>query len=833
MHDAKVKAIHSDNGGEYAPVARYAAELGISVQRSAPYTPQSNGIAERQNRSIFEMARTSLAASGLSRKFWVEAVKNAVHIRNRLPDASGVSPFENLFGRSPSITGFRPLGCLAYMLQHDCMRRKLDDKSVRCVLLANMDHGNYRLLELSSDKVHVSRHVVFDENAYPMRQQSSDTDTNVHRADNMPGVELAQDSVETDERLSDTVVEVDGVQADDASADESVSESSVDTPESEPSVTDTGEAMAPWQVQLADDVTTTAVEEQQAGTAPATESRYPSRARRPPGAWWALNANAPCCHLQWSEQPVPADAAQSCHVQKARESDSPTLKEALSSPYRDLWEAAIAEELESLREAGTWELVEPPRGIKVFPSRFVLKVKRNSDGSLERRKARLVLKGNFQRADIDYFDTYAPVADFVVVRIMLAMACANSWVVHQLDVKSAFLNGYLDEEIYMKLPGEYARSDGKVCKLKRAIYGLRQAPRAWNKRLCDDLRGRGFTSLVNAESVFRGNLTGYVVYLVIYVDDILVVSESERAVVMAKQSLGTLYTVKDMGVAEYFLGVKIEREHGCLKLTQESYIHSVLERYGMQDCKPVVTPMVQSSDLMVKSPRSDSEASRMDGVPYREAIGSLLYLAVRTRPEIAVAVSVLAKHVQEPRPCHWEGVKRVFRYLRGSANQGLCYTATGTDPALTIYCDADWASDPENRRSRSGVVCYIGSSLVAWKSRRQTTPSVSSCEAEYIALFEAGRDAVWMRSLLCELGMCPGAVPTVVHHDNQGSIAWAQGGLRKVKHVELKYHHTQHLIESKQIRIEYVESSQNAADVMTKALSGPSFQRALKLLSIA
>jgi hypothetical protein len=179
---------------------------------------------------------------------------------------------------------------------------------------------------------------------------------------------------------------------------------------------------------------------------------------------------------------------------------------------------------------------------------------------------------------------------------------------------------------------------------------------------------------------------------------------------------------------------------------------------------------------------------------------------VRTRPDVLVAVRVLSKHVKEPKPCHWEGVQPVFRYLKGTANHGLCYAATEQDHALKIYCDADWATDPEDRHSRSGVVWNLGNSLVEWTSRRQATPSVYSCEAEYIALIEAGRDAVWMRSLLCELDMCPGTVPIEVLHDNQGSIEWAQGGLRQVKHVELKYHHTQYLIESRKIRISYMES---------------------------
>ena len=832
LHDTKIKAIHSDNGGEYAPVAKYADELGIMVQRSAPYTPQSNGISERQNRSIFEMVRSSLAASGLSRKFWVEAAKNAVYIRNRIPESSGVSPFEKLFGRAPSITGIRPLGCLAYMLQHESARRKLDDKSLRCVLLANLDHGNYRLLDISTNKVHVSRHVEFDETVYPMRTRELQGDIGAGRADNQSNVELVQQRLETDECHTEEMVEtpeppVSGI------ADHSVSDDSADAPDSEPSEDENVEVVTTSSELLETDADAARTDEQIDATVSAGESRYPLRTRRSPGQWWAFHTDTAECHLHGSQKPLSPDANQACHMHKAEESDSPTLREALNSPNRDLWEVSIAEELESLREAGTWEVAVPPRGAKVFPSRFVLKVKRNSDGSLERRKARLVLMGNFQRPHIDYFDTYAPVADFVVVRIVFAMACAKGWVVHQLDVKSAFLNGYLEEEIYMKLPGEYARADGKVCKLNRAIYGLRQAPRAWSKRLCDDLKGCGFTSLVNAESVFQRMVTGTVVYLIIYVDDILVASASEQAAVMAKDSLGKLYKVKDLGKAEYFLGVKIEREQNLLRLSQESYINSVLERYGMQDAKPVVTPMVQSSDLMAKSPRSDSEASRMVGVPYREAIGSLLYLAIRTRPDISVAVSVLAKHVQEPKPCHWEGVKRVLRYLKGTAKHGLCYASTGPDPTLKIYCDADWAFDPEDRHSRSGVVCYLGNSLVAWKSRKQATPSVSSCEAEYISLFEAGRDAVWIRSLLCELGMCAGKIPTRILHDNQGSIAWAQGGMRKVKHVELKYHHTQYLIETEQIQVEYVESSMNAADVMTKALCGKSFQKALEMLSIA
>jgi hypothetical protein len=189
--------------------------------------------------------------------------------------------------------------------------------------------------------------------------------------------------------------------------------------------------------------------------------------------------------------------------------------------------------------------------------------------------------------------------------------------------------------------------------------------------------------------------------------------------------------------------------------------------------------------------------------------------------------------VQEPRPLHWQGLKRVLRYLKGTMTRGLKYAAAaGEASALSIHCDADWGTDPEDRRSRTGVVCRLGSNVVSWTSRKQPTPSVSSCEAEYVALFNAARDAVWMRSLLCEVGECPGRLPTLIHHDNQGSISWAEGGLRKVKHVELKYHFTQHLIQSGQVRVTCVPSEENLADGLTKALAGAQFKKSCQALCV-
>jgi Reverse transcriptase (RNA-dependent DNA polymerase) len=251
--------------------------------------------------------------------------------------------------------------------------------------------------------------------------------------------------------------------------------------------------------------------------------------------------------------------------------------------------------------------------------------------------------------------------------------------------------------------------------------------------------------------------------LIIYVDEILVLTEYIKVMLSVKKQLSKMYTVKDLGEAEYFLVVKIERETSTVKLTQTSYVKSVHDRTGILECKPAQTPMSDPVSLMITQPRTEAEVSQMKDVPFREAIGLVLYIAMRTRPDIAVAVSILLKHVQEPRPAHWEGVKRILRYLKGTMTQGLQYESVpGEQNSLSIHCDADWGTDPEDRRSRTGVVCRMGGNVVSWTSRKQTKPVVSNCEAEYAALFEARRNAVWIRSFLCEVGHCPGKVPTLI-----------------------------------------------------------------------
>jgi hypothetical protein len=517
--------------------------------------------------------------------------------------------------------------------------------------------------------------------------------------------------------------------------------------------------------------------------------------------------------------------------------DSPTLKEALNSSQKLHWIEAISEELESLREADTWENVpSAPPGKRVFPSKFVLKIKRNADRTVERYKARLVFMGNFQRQNIDFFETYSPVVDFTAVRTALTIACQEGMAVHHLDVKCAFLYGRIDEEIYMSLPEEYMPSDGSLCKLKKSIYGLKQAPRAWNERLTEDLKGLGYKAFFHAECIFWRKSEKSKVFLLVYVDDFLLITSAtdESEIRDIKLEIGRLYTIKDLGRAEYFLGINLEISPGSIKLSQSTYIQNVLERFRMDLCKSVISPMLPKSGIHHGKESTEEEENSMASTPYREAIGALMFLSVRTRPDIAAAVGSLAMYVQKPRLVHWEGVKRVLRYLQGTKNEGLVINSVPpAEFTLQVSADADWASDVDNRRSRSGTVCQLGVNTIWWKSRKQTAVAASSCEAEYMALFDSAKDTVWLRNLLCEFGHCPGMEPTVIHHDNQGSIAWATSDTtRRAKHIALRYHFTHDLIQNGLIRLQYVASGSNKADCLTKPLGGSQFVDAKLALGV-
>ena len=418
------------------------------------------------------------------------------------------------------------------------------------------------------------------------------------------------------------------------------------------------------------------------------------------------------------------------------------------------------------------------------------------------------------------------------VRILLALAVQESHYIHQMDVKTAFLNGDLEEDIYMEQPegGEDLEHPEYVCHLKKALYGLKQAPRTWYKKMDSVLQSLGVHREKADNGIFSGKIRNEVVRIALCVDDLIISCSDAKVLMDVKKSLASHFSMKDLGELKHFLGIEInyDRAKGTLLLSQEKAIEDVLEKFNMRECKPISTPMEHS----IRLKESEQNEEELENVPYRSAVGSLMYIMLATRPDIAYSVGVLSRFAENPNKLHWNAVKRVLRYLKGTKRMALQYLRV-PNPKIIGYSDADWASDAD-RKSISGYAFFIGTCLVTWRSRKQSTVALSTAESETIALTEAAKEAQWLRKLMS----IPPEVEIddiLIYADNQASIALSnrEGNHGRTKHFEVRYLYMQDLIERKMLKLEYCPTSEMTADVLTKALPRMKHWKCCRLLGLS
>ena len=504
-----------------------------------------------------------------------------------------------------------------------------------------------------------------------------------------------------------------------------------------------------------------------------------------------------------------------------------TYHEAITRVDGKHWQAAADDEMKSLTDTGTYELVELPSGRKLVDCKWVFKVKTNADGEIERYKARLVAKGFSQVEGIDYTETFAPVAKYGSIRCVLAIAAQLDLEIHQMDVKTAFLNGELEEEIYMRQPPGYTseQTKDKVWKLKKGLYGLKQAPRMWWIKLDSYLQSIGFTRGTADHSIYVQRSDQELVILTVYVDDLLIISNKMSAVERTKRELKRKFEMSDMGEAHYILGIRITRDRAMRKvyLSQEKYVKNILKKFGMEDCKPISTPLEVNQGLSKSmSPQTARDREYMATIPYRQAVGSLMHAMIGTRLDICYAVGAVSQFMSDPGKEHWTAVKRILRYLQGTQDYQL--ELSGSDNSTTVvlhgYCDADWGSNPDNRRSVSGYAFSLGRGTINWSSKRQPTTALSSTEAEYMASTHATKEAIWLRSLLKDFGF-EQVGATIINTDSQGSLALAKNPTHhsRTKHIDIQHHFVREQIELQTIELQYCPTEEMTADVLTKPLA--------------
>jgi Reverse transcriptase (RNA-dependent DNA polymerase) len=467
-----------------------------------------------------------------------------------------------------------------------------------------------------------------------------------------------------------------------------------------------------------------------------------------------------------------------------------------------------------LKNAGTWELVDPPSGANIVGSKWVFRAKKDAAGNIARYKARLVAQGFSQVPGVDYFDTYAPVAKLASTRTVLALAARLDMEIHQIDIKGAYLNGELtpNEIIYMRQPPGYAstESPNKVALLKKTLYGLKQSGRRWYQRLVKILVSElGFTQCEVDQAVFFKTGKSSKAIIVVHVDDCSIAATSLAIMGELKTRIGKFVEVTDLGELHWLLGIEItrDRERRTISMSQRSYIDSILRRYGFEDLKPISTPMDPHIRLSsAQSPTTGLEFAAMKNIPYREAVGSLMYASLGTRPDISFAVTTLSRFSVNPGSAHWEAVKRVFRYLKGTQN--LWLTFGGEEKTLIGYTDAD-GSMAEDRRAISGYAFLIDGGAVSWSAKKQ----------EYVAATYATKEALWLRTLINQL-FSPLPDATTLLSDNQSAIALAKDHQyhARTKHIDVRFHFIRWVIEEGALRLIFCPTDDMVADCLTKAL---------------
>lgn len=499
-----------------------------------------------------------------------------------------------------------------------------------------------------------------------------------------------------------------------------------------------------------------------------------------------------------------------------------SFTEAMGSDQREFWRAAMEEEIKSLIANGTWVLVDR-NDQKLVDNRWVFKIKYDVNGNVERYKARLVARGFTQMYGVDYWETFSPVVRMESLRMMFAIAASRKLKMQQFDVKTAFLNGELEENIFMKQPAGFEDGSGRVCLLKKSIYGLKQASRCWNVAFVKCLIDFGLRQCDSDPCVFVG--TGErLLILGIYVDDGLIVAESEEDI---RQLMDKLKCKFEMSACKFglFLGMEAKvQSNGDILLSQCSYSEKVLDRFGMSDSHPVGTPTVCGSGVI-------ENREVVHDYPYRSAVGSLLYLVVMSRPDLAFAVGSASRHLEEPAKEDVIAVKRVFRYLKGTAMFSIRFLA-GAELDLVGYCDSDYAGDGETRKSTSGFIFLVGGSVVTWRSELQSVVAQSSTEAEYVAAAEAVKELIWLKALFAE--MTGRIVTPTLRVDNQSAIKMINNPVmhRRTKHIDVRYHFIRDEKKKETFVVEFTGTNDQWADMLTKGLSKEKLKRNVDALGV-
>ncbi|KAK8934250.1 hypothetical protein KSP39_PZI014288 [Platanthera zijinensis] len=432
------------------------------------------------------------------------------------------------------------------------------------------------------------------------------------------------------------------------------------------------------------------------------------------------------------------------------------------------------------------------------------------------------MKGYRQVQGVDYDEVYALVARIDTIRLIIALTAHYGWTIMQMDAVAVYLNGYLEEDVYIEQPPGYVVKDKekKVCKLRKALYGLKQGARAWNGRIDTFLQKHGYVKCAYEYALYmKVEKNGDIMILCLYVDVMIFTGSNPVMFEEFKRLMKEEFEMTDLGKLSYFLGVEVQQREDGIFIAQKKYAEEILKKFRMENSKPISTPTDPGTKL-----RKDSKEEGVDPTMFKSLVGSLRYLTF-TRPDIMYAVGVVSRYMEEPKQDHFTAAKRILRYVNGTRDHGLKYSSAG-ELKLVGYSDSDYGVDVNDQKSTSRYAFNMGTAAFSWSSKKQATIALSSCEAEYIAAAVCACQAIWLRNLLEELHHVQDC-PTTVLVDNMSAIQIAKNPVLhgRSKHIEMRYHFLREQVEQKIVEVVYCPTGEQVADIFTKALKVETFEK--------
>jgi transposase InsO family protein len=803
-----IQQLHSDRGGEFKSneFSEFCLLHNIKQSFTAPYSPQQNGVAERAWRSLFECSRCLLLESGSPKSLWAAALDTASYIINRLPSSTNPdrkSPFELFYGKEPQIDHLRVFGCPAYV--HDeTYQGKLSPKSEKGKFIGYERDSKAYIILMPNGKVKTSHNVTFDESnqsviSDEINPTNISTNISVHDDTDMDIPEQPTDN--NNDQPNQIVLEH--------------PEDSLKDPFNPKHVQST---IQPDQIEHP--------------TEPSNQS-VPDPETQTKSAKWR---NDPTHPDAFKTHPVPDVTLQRVdRVRKAPkrfDDDSAnviceippeplTFAQAMKTPEANHWKSACEDEISVLSRK--WELVDKPPDRKIIGCKWVFKRKLDGNGKISRYRSRLVVKGYNQIPGEDYRESFAPVAKIATLRTLLAAATHLDWDVYNSDISNAYLNAPLTEATYMTQPDGFNDGSGKVIKLNYSLYGLCQAGHNWNQHINTWLTTIGFLRSKADPCLYTTTRNGRPLSLVIYVDDLIYAGDA-TTVKWFQEEIDKKYKAKHEGEVKWILGMKIirNRQQRTMEITQERKVLDLLHKYQLETSKVSPIPL-PAGTVLTKNPTTNTDESFVKR--YSELVGSLMHLATHTRPDLAHSVSMLCRHMSNPTIQHWNAAMQVLRYLKGTSKIGLNYSGN-QDQRLSLhgFVDADYAGCPDTRKSTTGYVFFINSSIISWSSTLQPVIATSSTYAEYIAMSVAAQECKFLREVLNHLGL-GSTEPTKIREDNQSAIFLADNPAyhKRSKHIDVRFHYVRECVDNGTIQLVYCPTTEMIADIFTKQLPQPKF----------